>query len=330
MRTYDKMDFLMDNKRINKKIVCLGGGIGTVNLLLGIKNYYSNITTIVSMADNGGSSGRLRRLYNTIPVGDIISCMAAMRNNKQKFSDILTYRFEGARYGKDYELGGHKLGNLLILALKDLTGSYEKAIKELKKIFEIEGEFLPATENPVDISAITIEGKEIFGEEKIDLGKYKGKRILKEVRLHPFNATPAINVIENLKNANTIILGPGDLYTNLLPVLIIPKIKEILKITKAKIILIINIANKPFETKDYFLEDYMEAIKRHIGEIKIDYVFSNNNYKNIIPKKYKYTYVKIRNEQKLIFKIIFKDFVKDDFPIYHDSKKLADEIKKII
>lgn len=317
---------------INKtNIVCLGGGIGTVNLLRGLKEYTKDITVIVSMADDGGSAGRLRRLYNIIPVGDLVSCMAAMSKDINLIPNFLRYRFTGERYGKDNELGGHKLGNLVMVALKDLMGTYESAIAEFKKLFQVEGTFLPATEEHVTISARTVDGKEIFGEEKIDLGKYKGKRGLERVYLHPENAKAAPHVLTAIENAKAIILGPGDLYTNLLPVLIVPEIAEALKRTKAKKIFIINVANKPFETKGYKAHDFANAIKRHIGTFPFDVVLVNNNMTSPIPKEYHYDYVKIENNE--IFdsiQLIQEDLINAEFPLYHDSSKLAKVVSQLI
>lgn len=315
----------------NTNIVCLGGGIGTVNLLKGLKEYTKDITVIVSMADDGGSAGRLRRLYNIIPVGDLVSCMAAMSKDVTLIPNFLRYRFNGERYGKDNELGGHKLGNLIMVALKDLMGSYESAISEFKKLFQVEGTFLPATEEHVTISARTVDGKEIFGEEKIDLGKYRGKRGLEHVYLHPENAKAAPGVLHAIANAKAIILGPGDLYTNLLPVIIVPEIAEALKKSSAQKIFIINVANKPFETKGYKTHDFAHAIKRHIGEFPFTTVLVNNNTKTPIPKEYHYDYVKI--EENSVFdtvNLIQTDLINKDFPLYHDSAKLAKVVSQLI
>lgn len=316
----------------NKKIVCLGGGIGTVNLLRGLKKYTTNITTVISMADDGGSAGRLRRLYKVMPLGDLVSCMSVMSKNKEGIiPELLTYRFNGERYGKDHELGGHKLGNLIMVALKDLKGTYEDAIAIFKKLFDVQGEFLPATDSNVDISAITIDGKEIFGEEKIDLGKYRGKRIIEKVLLHPENVPAAAGVVEQILTADGIILGPGDLYTNLLPVLIVRDIAKALHETKAKKIFVINVANKPFETRGYNLKDYYEAVKRHIGTFPFDFVLVNNNYTKEIPKQYHYTYVIATEDDRLNgSRVIKEDLVNETFPLYHSSEKLAKAICKYI
>lgn len=318
----------MKTKIASKKIVCLGGGIGTVNLIKGLINYTRNLTVVVSMADNGGSSGRLRRLYKILPPGDIISCMSVLCSKKNSLIEkLLTYRFPGDRYGKDDSLGGQKLGNLILVALRDLTGSFENGLKEFQKVYSIEGTFLPATSEEVNISAVTHEGKEIFGEENIDLGKYNGQRILKKVILHPKNPSVSQTVIKTIGSAHVIIAGPGDLYTTVLPVMIIPKIKDLLIKSAALKIFVVNIANKPFETKGYKIKDYVAAIRKHLGCFPFNKIFINNNFSVKIPKKYKYSYVET-NDSELIknAELVKGDFVNEDFPLYHCPAKLAKAI----
>ncbi len=310
---------------VNKKVVCLGGGIGTVNLITGLKDYFNNITVVVSMADDGGSSGRLRRLYNVPPFGDLISCMAAIVREKNPFiSKLLTYRFEGDRYGKDEEIFGQKLGNLIMTAMRDITGSFDRAIKLFQKTFEINGVFLPATSQNVNISAKTIEGKKIYGETKIDLGKYKGKRVLEMVYLEPIDAKANPKVLKSIKEADVIIAGPGDLYTTILPVLIVKKIKESLKESTALKIFIVNVANKPFETKGYNVFDYIKAIKKHLDDFPFDKVIVNNNFTPKIPKRYRYHYIDINHQSKNSkYNIVKGDIINEEFPLYHNPSKLA-------
>lgn len=313
----------------NKKIVCLGGGIGTVNLIKGLRDYTDNITVVISMADEGGSSGRLRRLYNILPPGDLVSCMAAFVKDNDSLTKLLTYRLPGNRYSKDDRLAGHKIGNLIMVAMRDMTGSFDGAIALFQKTFNVPGVFLPATANHVSISAKTIDGKEIFGEEKIDLGKYKGKRILERVFLHPHDAKAGTGVYQSIMDADVIIAGPGDLYTTILPVLIVPEISNALKKSTAQKIFVVNVANKPFETKNYSFSNYVAAIEKHLGFFPFEKVIVNTNYKNQIPKEFKYTFVKYDNpENRLSTKIdvIREDLVNEDFPIYHSSDKLAKTI----
>lgn len=314
------------------KIVCLGGGIGTVNLIKGLKKYTKNITVVVSMADDGGSAGRLRRAYNVQPPGDLISCMAAMiEDSNPNLTQLLTYRFPGDRYGKDDSLSGHKLGNLIMVALRNITGDMDKTIEEFQKIFNIPGEYLPATKEALTLSAKTKEGKIITGEETIDLGKYKGQRVLDEVYIHPKDALVNPKALNALKSADCIIAGPGDLYTNVLPVLLVPKIAEALAKVRAKKIFIVNVANKPFETKGYAVPDYIDAIKKHIGIFPFSRVIVNTEYSNKIPKKYDYKYVKLAGTMgKNGIKFVQGDFVDDTFPLYHDPVKLAKAVMEHI
>lgn len=313
---------------VNKKIVCLGGGIGTVNLIKGLKDYFSDISVVASMADDGGSSGRLRRLYNIPPVGDLVSCMAAAATSQNPvISQMLTYRFSGNRYGKDEDLSGQKLGNLIMIAMRDITGSFDKAIKLFQKTFGINGVFLPATLRSLSISAKTIEGKRIYGETKIDLGKYSGKRILERVFLEPENVKANPRVIKSIQTSDIIIAGPGDLYTTILPVLIVPGIKEALQNSKALKVFIVNVANKPFETRGYSVNDYIVAVEKHLGCFPFDKVLANTNFSPKIPKIYRYQYVDINHVGNSNgIKIIKRDIIDENFPLYHSSVKLAKTI----
>lgn len=313
-----------------EKIVCLGGGVGTANLIRGLKKYFKDITVIVSMADEGGSAGRLRRLYKVHPVGDLVSCMAALSQN-EILSKLLTYRFPGKRYAKkDSLLDGHKLGNLIVIGAIQSTGNFNKAMHFVQQVFNIEGNFLPATLEKVYISAKTIEGKRVFGEEKIDQGKYKGKKILDKVFLHPKNVKASSQVLKKIKEADVIIAGPGDLYTNLLPVLIVPKIAIAIKKSKAKKIYIANVANKPFETKNYRIDDYIKSIIKHLDFFPFEKILVNNNLSYEIPSKYHYKFLEpdsILDKNVLLIK---RDLVDKNFPLYHDSRKLAKALNILI
>lgn len=320
------------NVKENKKIVCLGGGIGTVNLIKGLKAYMPEITVVVSMADDGGSAGRLRRAYNVPPPGDLISCMAAMCEDTNPFlSSLLTYRFPGDRYGTDDCLSGHKLGNLIMVAIKNMTGDMDKTIQEFQDLFRIPGTYLPASSGVVTLSAKTVDGQTITGEENIDLGKYEGERVLDSVYIHPKDVKAHKKVVNAIMQADCIIAGPGDLYTNILPVLLVEEISEALKKSKAEKIFIVNVANKPFETKGYSVEDYLKAIQKHIGAFPFDKVIVNNKYSQKIPKKYDYKYVELEGmfSHKNV-QLIQEDLADDNFPLYHSSAKLANVVWKHI
>lgn len=314
-----------------KKIVCLGGGIGTTNLLKGLKKQNLNLSVIVSLADDGGSAGRLRRLYKIPPSGDIISCLSALTENDM-YTKLLQHRFPGNRYGKDNALEGQKIGNLMMASAQQLTGSFEESIELLKKIFNVSANIIPATKNPVNLYAKTIDGRVIKSEEKIDLGKYAEPRILEEIFLKPKDAKTPKAALDALDKADCIVAGPGDLYTNILPVLIVPEIAKKLKTLKTPKFFIVNIANKPFETTGYAVTNFIKAVAKHLGAFPFQKVLVNTNSSYTIPNKYHYTYVALDQEKmkslKYNPKIIEADLVDKNFPLYHNPEKLSATIIK--
>ncbi len=314
------------------KYVCFGGGIGSVNVIRGLKEYSDHISVLVSMADDGGSAGRLRRLFSIPPPGDLMNCIAALSDAEPLVRDLLTYRFRGNRWGRDDSLGGQKLGNLILVALTNLTGSFEKGLSEAQRLFQSHGQIIPATKENVSIWAKTLDGKKIVGEQNIDLGKYNGSRSLSEVHLEPKNPTTSKKAIEALNTGDVLIAGPGDLYTTMLPVMLVPEVKEVLFKSKAKKIFIVNVANKPFETPNYLVSDFITAVIKHIGGFPFDYVLINNNMKKPIPKKLKYTYV-VYNKNlipNIKAKVLEKDLINEDYPLYHDSSKLSKVINNLV
>lgn len=314
------------------RIVCLGGGIGTVNLILGLKEYTEKITVAVSMGDDGGSAGRLRRIYEIPPPGDLINCIHALSNVDPLMRDLLTFRFLGKRYGSDWTLGGHKLGNLMLTALTSMTGDFEKAITYMQTLFQTRGEVLPATLGSIKLKAVTMEGRIIEGEQNIDLGKYNGGSPLSKVSIIPGNAKATKKVLDALKVTDVIIAGPGDLYTTILPVLLVKEILSEIKKSKAIKIFVVNVANKPYETPNYKVSDYAQAVVKHCKGIVFDHFLVNNNTSPIIPKKFKYEYVTIAKEKSKKLNGIMKqkDLVDEDFPIYHNSKKLARAVSTLL
>ncbi len=318
----------MADKKINApKIVCLGGGVGTSVLIRGLKKYTPNITVVTSMADDGGSSGRLRKAYNVMPPGDLVSCIAALTEDENKeLSSLLTYRFPGlSRENKIID--GHKLGNIIMLAEMLRTKNIYKALEATKKMFGVKADILPASDQRTHLSAITKDGRRVHGETALDVARYAEPYGLKKIYLTP--KAPKVNktVLDRLKECDIIVSGPGDLYTNQLPVLIIPQIKEILLNKKCRKIFVLNIANKPFETKGFKAEDFIKSIDEHLGSFPFDTIIENNNLSPKIPSRYKkYKYIKPDSIAKGSYKEVIKDVVNMDFPIYHDSDKLAKAI----
>lgn len=308
---------------VNKKIVCLGGGIGTVNLIKGLTQLGEDITVIASMADDGGSTGRLRRLYSIPPPGDLVSCIGALSTASETMKKLLEYRFAGERYAADESLGGHKLGNLMMVALTSIMGDFTKALSQMQKIFKTRGRILPATTEATSIWAETSVGERVDREENIDLGRFTGT--IEKLHLKPENPKTSLSVKEAIMSADLIIAGPGDLYSTVLPVLLVPAVLQAIKKAKAKKFYIVNVANKLFETPNYKVQDYIKAVATHCGANIFDLVLMNSNITPLIPDKYKrqYEFVPLNYEKNKEYSVISKDIVNTKFPLYHDSEKLA-------
>ncbi|MCL5435168.1 MAG: YvcK family protein [Patescibacteria group bacterium] len=308
---------------VNKKIVCLGGGVGTANLLSGIKDYFSDINAIVSMADDGGSAGRLRRYYKIPPTGDIVNCMIALSNSDKVMLDLLKFRFPGERYGPDNILPGQKIANLMFAALILNNKNLNEAIAKMKEIFQVSASIYPSTLSSVSLSAKTSTGHIVRREENIDLGNFKGK--IKQLYIHPKNPRVDGRVLDAIKNADVIVAGPGDLYTTILPVLIVPAITQEIKKSKAKKTFVVNVANKFFETPNYSVSDFISAIKKHCGFQPFDTFLINNNTSYSIPEEFKdqYSIAPLRRGKENNVNCVYEDLINEDFPIYHSPKKLA-------
>ncbi len=318
----------------SKRVVCLGGGSGgTSTLLRGLKKYDFHLTSITSMADDGGSSGRLRQGYGIMPPGNLVSCIASlMPDGKKELSELMMYRFPGD-LEENKILDGHKLGNLIMLAEMLRTNDIYKALEATQQLFGIENaDILPATDERTKLSAITVDGRTVHSETTLDLALYAEPLGLKKIYITPKNPKVNQKVIDNINNADVIISGPGDLYTNQLPVLVIPQIRDAVLASQAKKIFILNVANKPFESKGYKLGDFIRAFVDHLGIFPFDTVVANNNFQNSFPPEYHYGYVEIDDESKkeTSYSLIENDLVNRQFPIHHDEQKLAASVVKHI
>ena len=315
---------------LNKHIVCLGGGVGTSNVLAGLKNTNHNFSVITSMADDGGSSGKLRKGFGIMPPGDIVNCIASLIPDTQKeLAALLLHRFPGKNKANK-AIDGQKLGNLIMLAEIQRTGDFYKAIEVTKKMFGVTANLLPATDERVNLSAVTKDGRRVHSETTLDLALYSEPHGLERIYITPKNPVVNKKVIEALSSADVIVSGPGDLYTNQLPVLVVPEIQKAFLNSNAKKFFILNIANKPFETKGYAVDDFIDAMAQHIGAFPFDHVVVNTNHSIPIPLDYPYTYVSPSDDSEYSEKFIYGDLVNESFPLYHDSSKLAKLLLKHI
>jgi uncharacterized cofD-like protein len=248
------------------QVVAIGGGTGLSVLLRGLKRYTSNVTAIVSVFDDGGSSGRLRGELGILPPGDVRNCLVALAQTETLMEEALNYRF---RQGS--ALAGHNLGNLLLAGLTDITGGFDRAIQELSRLLALRGRVLPATLGNGVLVADMDDGSVIEGETNI---REAGKQI-RRIRLRPEDCRPLPECLVAIKKADLIVLGPGSLYTSVLPVLVMPEIAAALRQSQAPVYYVCNIMTEPGETSLYSVADHLRAIQSHAGPV-VDGVVVNN------------------------------------------------------
>lgn len=307
------------------RIVVVGGGTGLSVLLRGIKKYTSNITAIVSVADDGGSSGRLRDDLGILPPGDIRNCLVALADKESLMEDLLQYRFSVG------ELAGHSLGNLLIAAMNDLAGGFHQAIRGMSRVLAVRGRVLPSTLQNVSLGAEYADGKVIFGESNIP---GYGKRI-KRVFLDPGDCYPLPESLQAIAEADAVVLGPGSLYTSILPNLKVSGLAESIARSRAVRIYVCNIMTQPGETDGYTAGDHVRAILSHAGRV-IDYVVVN---REDIPREVRDRYGRegaapvvpdVREIEKDGFKAVTEQLLAGGDVVRHDPDKLARLIFKLI
>lgn len=245
-------------------IVAIGGGTGLSTLLSGLKYYTRNITAIVTVTDEGGSSGRLRGEWGVLPPGDIRNCMLALAEDDSSLNRILNFRFDRG------ELKGHSLGNLILLAATEMTGDFRKAVEELNKLLAIRGKVIPVTNESVVLCAATADGDSLRGE--LDIAR-RGCRI-ESIWIEPADARAFPEAVEAIKNAEAVVLGPGSLFTSIIPNLMFREISEALKRTAAPKIYITNLMTQPGETDGMSIMDHIRWITRASGTIP-DYILAN-------------------------------------------------------
>jgi uncharacterized cofD-like protein len=273
METLDRAH--MDKKGI--RIVSIGGGTGMSNMLRGLKKYTSNLTAIVTVADDGGSSGKLRETMNIVPPGDIRNCIAALSYDDEIITQLFQYRFE-----KDapQDLQNHSFGNLFLTALVELGGSRNMAdaVKQACRILKARGMVLPVSNDPMHIKAILEDGREISGESNIPKANGKIKKLACE------GEVPKVldEAVEAIKDAEIIVLGPGSLYTSVIPNLLVPEIVQAIAESEAIKIYVCNVMTQPGETDDYSVSDHIDALANHIYDHApsldkiINYVIAND------------------------------------------------------
>lgn len=298
------------------KVVAIGGGTGLSTLLRGIKEHTSNLTAIVTVADDGGSSGRLRRELGILPPGDFRNCLVAMADAESLVTRLFQYRF-----GEGSGLEGHSFGNLFIVAMSGVTGGFESAIYESSRVLAVRGRILPATLANLSLSARMEDETVIHGESNIT---QRGGKI-KQLSLVPENPEAYPAAVEAILEAQLIIIGPGSLYTSILPNLLVPGIGKAVESAQALKVYVCNVATQKGETDGYSVSDHVDALRRHTGSTLVDYVLANNNMATLGPE-FSGSPVRVTGWAMDTPKLVQADLVNPDFLLHHDPHKLASNV----
>jgi uncharacterized cofD-like protein len=251
--------------------VAIGGGTGLSMLLRGLKVYTSNLTAIVTVADDGGSSGQLRTELGLPPMGDIRSCLTALSDSEATMTGLLQYRFPGS-LAEEGTLSGHAVGNLLIAALSDIEGGFEAGVRRMNEVLAVRGRVVPAAPVPLNLHAELLDGGTVDGQSSI--ARAKG---IRRVWVTPPHARASSDALEAIAAADLVVLGPGSLFTSLLPSLLLPEIRDAVADAAAPCIYVAPVATQVGETEGYSLPDHLEALTAHVGEGIVDVVLANDD-----------------------------------------------------
>ena len=301
-------------------IVTIGGGHGLSSLLRGLKKVTRNITAVVTVADNGGSSGALRRDMGILPPGDIRSCLTALADDEEFMTQVLQYRFSSAS-----GVGQHNMGNLLLTALADITGSFEQGIHELASILAIRGKVTPSTLADINLAA-DIEFTDPNG--KVSTKCVKGESQITESHGHilrcwiePENVSANPEAIRAILNADLLLMGPGSLYTSILPNLMVPGIANAVAASSAKRLYICNLTSQPGETDNMDSYDHVKIIRKYIPDAELDGMICNNFYPDSLPNHISWCKISTRTECRI--KTFEENLIDENYPWRHAPDKLT-------
>ncbi len=321
---------LPNNYIVQKRIVTIGGGTGTYVVLSALKHFDFNLSAIVSMCDDGGSTGRLRDEYGVLPPGDIRRSLVALSAASRPLRRLFDFRFENGAFD------GHNFGNLFLTALEKNEGSFYRAVQTAAELLNVKGQVIPVTLSNVRLHAELENGEMISGETNIDIPKHNPKLRIKRVFLRP-EARPNRDALKAIEEANLIVIGPGDLYTSIIPNLLVAGIVRAIRNSRARKVYICNLMTKQGETGGFSATDFLKTIGYYMGAEVIDYALVNikkpggvrlkryaeeNAELVALPKDYK--------EQLNKTEVVKADLLTRSGLIRHDPKKLANKILNLL
>ena len=295
------------------RIVAIGGGTGLSVLLRGLKAYTDNLTAIITVGDDGGSSGRLRREMGVLPPGDFRNCLVAMSEAESLLTELFQYRFD-----QGDGLKGHSFGNLFIVAMTNVTKSFERALYESSRVLAVHGQIVPATVANLSLSARLKDGDTVRGESSITERGGEIERLL----IEPSDAPANPLAVEAIQQAQLIVIGPGSLYTSILPNLLVPGIADAIREAKATKVYVCNVATQNGETQGYTVTDHFESLERHTFQKIADYVLANTAPIGLGPQ---FLGEPVLNDDRPLkhARLEQADLADTDHPVRHDSEKLA-------
>lgn len=307
------------------KIVAIGGGTGLSSLLRGLKEYTGNLTAIVTVADDGGSSGVLRRELGVLPPGDVRACIAALADAEPLVTSLFQYRFSDGS-----GLAGHSFGNLFIVAMSGVVGNFEDAIRQTSRVLAVRGQIIPSTLANVTLCARTEDAQTIQGESLI--GGHDGDEPhgrIKEVYLLPHNPPAHPEAVRAILEADLVILGPGSLYTSVLPNLLVEGIRRSIMASSAPKVYVCNVATQHGETDGFDVAAHLDAIEAQFGKGVINYVLANSNIPASIPKAPHSEAVRLDAHVNNGIRLVTADVISEENRYHHDSVKLAQAVMRI-
>ncbi len=305
-----------DPRKINPQVVAIGGGTGLSTLLRGMKEKTCDLTAVVTVADDGGSSGRLRRSLGIPPPGDLRNCLAALAEDESLLTQLFQYRF-----AEGDGIHGHSFGNLFVTALAGVTGNFERGLIEAGRVLSIRGRVVPST-----LSNITLEG-ELVGDRANRLRHVSGESQIASVPgaiwrvwIEPEDARAYPGAVQAILNADMVVLGPGSLFTSVLPNLLIREIRQALHATRALKVYVCNVATQPGETDGYSVRDHLNAIERHISPLPVQVVLANTARPTDLPEGMQWVETEMPEGP---VQMVCLDLADEHNPEHHDPQKLA-------
>ncbi len=325
---------MSEENKLKYKVAVIGGGTGLPVILKGLKHLNAYVSAIVTVADDGGSSGVIRDYINVVPPGDIRNCMVALSESDPSLLDVFQYRFDS----EDAFLAGHAIGNLIIAALKEMNGSLDKSLEILSEFMKVKGKILPAAQEPLVLNALFEDGTIAVGESQIAKHRKKIKEVSVTTRLGDKAKIASPKVVEAIMEADMIVLGPGSLYTSILPNLMIDEIGEAIRNTSAEVVYICNIMTQLGETESFTDANHVEVLNQHLGghyidtvlvniaEVPEDYILNQPNEEYLL--QVKHDFMGLRSQG---VRVISNSFLSmKNGGAYHDTELVVEELAHLL